>query len=255
MKREKWLVLVVGLAMMAGTAGALTKLQANFKLTAPGVKVGAVHLYDEFANLVATNGVIMPTDVPGYRATNAPIMTAELTGLPPDTTFGRMYYFGEKDGFQAQLTTILMGTDHTSIHQPQYCLYGQGWNVTNTERITLRMDRPYPYDIPAMKLTATRLIESTNGPPQVWNCLYVYWFVSTNQITAEESSRLWSVASTLLKKGEIERWAYISYFVPCRPGEESVRFEEMQRFIGASAPEIQTVTGSRIEPSAQALRN
>jgi hypothetical protein len=255
MKREKWLVLAGGLIMMACTAGALAKIQGNLSLGAPGVKVGYVQLYDEFDKLVATNGVIIPTHVPGYSARRAPILTTELTGLPPDTTFGRMYYSNAEDKFQAQITAILMGTDHTSIHQPQYCLYGQGWTVTNTERVTLRMNQPYSYDIPAMKLTATRMVQNSNGPPQVVNCLYVYWFVSANQITSEEGSRIWSIASTLLQKGEIERWAYISYFVPCPPGEESAKFDEMRKFIGATAPEIQTTAGHRIEQPEPEPRN
>lgn len=255
MKRDKWVVLAMALGMMAVTAEGLTKIQGMHALGPPGVKVGFVRIYNELQKVVATNGVILPTYVPGFKASLRPITTMELDGLPPDTTFGRMYYTNVEDGFQAQITTVLMGTDHTSIHQPQYCLYAQGWNVTNTERVALRMDRPYPYDIPAMKLTATCLVQSTNGPPQAWNCLYVYWFVSANQITSDEGSRLWSIASTMLKKGEMERWAYISYFVPCRPGQESAKFDELRRFIGASAPEFQTVTGARAEQLAPTARN
>ena len=68
---------------------------------------------------------------------------------------GGGYYRSPGSDFGVQISVVLMGTDHTSIHQPQYCLYAQDWNVTNTERIALRMERPFPYDIPAIKLTAT----------------------------------------------------------------------------------------------------
>ena len=90
-----------------------------------------------------------------------------------------------------------MGTDHTSIHQPQYCLYAQDWSITANEQLDLRMERPVAYDIPVSKLTATRAL--TNG--QMIECIYVYWFVSGDKITSEEGSRLSSMWKTILKKG------------------------------------------------------
>ena len=42
MKREKWVVLALGLGMMAATAGWLTEMRMMHSLGAPGVKVGAV---------------------------------------------------------------------------------------------------------------------------------------------------------------------------------------------------------------------
>jgi hypothetical protein len=202
---------------------------------------------------VATNGVILPDDPAGFKSWPRPITTDELNGLPRDTTFGRKLYWSPEQNLPVQLTTVLMGTDHTSIHQPQYCLVAQGWNITNSERIVLAMDRPYA-DIPAIKLTATRVRQLTNGQARVENCLYVYWFVSGNKVTSDEGSRLWSIASSLLKKGEIERWAYVSYFVPCAPGQESATFLNLQKFIVASAPEFQLVKGGPaevVEPSAR----
>jgi hypothetical protein len=50
----------------------------------------------------------------------------------------------------------------------------------------------------------------------------------------------------VLEKGVTERWAYISYFATCQPGEESDTFRRLLKFIQSSAPEFQTVTGERI---------
>jgi hypothetical protein len=255
MKRETWGVFVVALGMIAATAGGLTQIRGLHVLGRPGVKVGPVSIFDEHHNLAATEGVVLPTNLMDLPSRPLPITTAELTGLPRDTTFGRMGYGSAADGFQVQLTTVLMGTDHTSIHQPQYCLYAQGWNITNSERIVLRMNRPFAYDIPAVKLTATRQFLDKNGQARVLNCLYIYWFVSGDKITAEEGTRLWSIADALLKKGEIERWAYISYFSACLPGEESATLDRLKQFIGASVPEFQTVTGEPIEHLAPTARN
>jgi hypothetical protein len=163
-----------------------------------------------------------------------------MDSLPKDTTFGRRFY----TNIDVQLSVVLMGTDHTSIHQPQYCLYAQDWNVLNAERITLPMQRPFA-DIPAYRLTASQRLQKSG---QMIECLYVYWFVSGNNITAEEGSRLWSMWKTVLREGKMERWAYISYFATCLPGQEQATFERLEKFIRASAPEFQLVTG---QPAVQ----
>ena len=42
MKNQKWLLLVIALALIAGTAGALNWLRANQKLGKPGIKAVAI---------------------------------------------------------------------------------------------------------------------------------------------------------------------------------------------------------------------
>jgi len=225
--------------MIAATAGWLTELRGRVNLGAPGVKVDPAALYGPDGSLVSPRCVVLPDNVPGFHSRAVVPEPQELANLPEDTTFGRRFYEGE--GLRVQVGVVLMGRDHTSIHQPQYCLYAQNWTVTNTERIVLQMERPHVYDIPAIKLSASRLL--TNG--QTIHCLYVYWFVSGDKITAEEGSRLWSMWKTVLGKGVTERWAYISYYTTCQPGEESDTFERLRRFIKATVPEFQTVTGER----------
>lgn len=243
MIRAKWVVFAVALGMMASTAFCLQALRKNQSLGQPGVRVGAVPLYDQKHNLAATHSVVLPDEVLGETSIPLALTQAELDSLPSDTTFGRRYYTPPGERFGTQISVVLMGTDHTSIHQPQYCLYGQDWTITSTERVKLRMNRPFAYDIPAIKLTATRQLPSG----EVLRCLYVYWFVSGEKITAEEGSRLWSMWKTVLEKGKIERWAYISYFVTCHAGEEQSTFKRLEKFIGASVPDFQLVTGQPAE--------
>ncbi|MGP8198905.1 MAG: exosortase-associated EpsI family protein [Limisphaerales bacterium] len=245
MRSSKWVVFGVALGMIAATAGWLREFRGRHLLGAPGVKVGHVPIYDEKTNLVSTQSVVLPAVVLGIPSRPLPVTTSEVNALPKDTTFGRRFYLSPERDFGVQVSVVLMGTDHTSIHQPQYCLYAQDWNVTGTERINLHMDRPMAYDIPAIKLTASRQLQSSG---QTLDCIYVYWFVSGDKITAEEGSRLWSMWKTVLRKGELERWAYVSYFVTCLPGAEQATFERLERFIRASAPEFQLV---RSQPSGR----
>ncbi len=246
MKTGKWVVIGVALGMIAATAGCLQELQSRVKLGAPGVNAQPAALYQPDGQLMTNRSVVLPAHVPGFQSKAVDPTPTELAELPQDTTFGRRLYTND-NGMQVQVTAVLMGRDHTSIHQPQYCLYSQAWNVTNTERINLRMERPFPYDIPAIKLIATHAL---SGGGTV-DCIYVYWFVSGDKVTAEEGSRLWSMWKTVLQKGVTERWAYVSYFTTCQPGHESDRFAELQELIKETVPEFQKVTGEPVRPRAQ----
>jgi hypothetical protein len=245
MKRSKWLVLAVAMGMMALTGGYLVKVRQRVHLGAPGVKVGPGPLYDELGNLVARQSVLLPDEVLGCKGTNMPVTQAELAALPKDTTFGRKMYL--KNHFAVVTSVVLMGSDRTSIHQPQFCLVAQDWQIEKTERVLLPMDRPYPYDLHALKLTTFRTAENNYKQPIQVRGIYVYWFVAADRLTPDQGARMWSIARTMLEKGVLEQWAYISYFVTCLPGQEQATFAQLERFIRASAPEFQTVAG---QPSA-----
>jgi hypothetical protein len=175
-----------------------------------------------------------------------------LDTLPKDTTFGRRLY-QLPDGFQAMINVVLMGTDRTSIHQPQFCLVAQDWIIDQTERVRLPIDRPYAYELPAVKLTASTRVLDEQKQPRMISGIYVYWFVTADKITAEQGVRMWSIARTMVEKGELERWAYIAYFASCHPGQEQATFKRLERFIRASVPDFQVATGQpagRLSPVA-----
>jgi hypothetical protein len=242
MKRSKWVVLAVALGMMAATGVYLAKVYQRVPLGAPGVKVGPGLLFNELNHLVARQCVVLPEVVLGIKGSTLPVTQAELDALPKDTTFGRKKYLGRND-FNVVTSVVLMGTDRTSIHDPHFCLEAAAWHIEKTENVLLPMDRPHPYEVPALRLTAsTMALDEFKQPIQVRG-IYIYWFVTDDKITAGQGTRLWSLAKTMLERRELERWAYISYFATCLPGHEEATFAELERFIRASAPEFQTVTG------------
>ena len=51
--------------------------------------------------------------------------------------------------------------------------------------------------------------------------------------------RMWSTTKLLLATGERQRWAYVTCFSICAPGQEDADFERMKQFIAASVPEFQ----------------
>jgi hypothetical protein len=248
MNKSKWLILAVALGMMAATGGYLVKIHQRMRLGEPGVKVGPGMLYDEMGHLAAQRCVLLPDSVLGLKGSPLPVTQGELDGLPKDTTFGRKRYSNNR--FSVQTSVVLMGSDRTSIHQPQYCLDAQGWHIEKTERVLLRMDRPHPYELPTLRLTTSQDVKNKFNQLVHLKGIYVYWFVSADRITSDQGARMWSIARTMLEKGVLERWAYISYFAACLPGREEATFEQLERIIQASAPEFQTVAG---QPSAERL--
>jgi hypothetical protein len=240
MKKIKWLVLAVALGMMAATGGYLVNLRV--RLGAPGVKVGPGRLFNEKNDLVAQQCVLLPEEVLGLKGHNVPVTQIEVDNLPKDTTFGRKRYLG-KNNFNVVTSVVLMGTDRTSIHDPHYCLEAAAWHIEKTDYIRLPIDQPHSYEVPALRLTASGMALDEFKRPVQLRGIYVYWFVTADKITSDQGVRMWSLAKTMLEKRELERWAYISYFATCLPGHEEATFEQLERFIRASAPEFQTVTG------------
>ena len=183
MKKSKWLVLAVALGMMLATGGYLARFREHMQLGAPGVKVGPGPLYNELGHLVARQSVLLPDRVLGIKGANLPVTQLEVDSLPKDTTFGRKLY--SKNDFRVMTSVVLMGSDRTSIHQPQYCLDAQGWHIEQTDRIQLAVDQPYPYQLPVLKLTATQEVKNMYNQPVKLKGIYVYWFISADRLTAD----------------------------------------------------------------------
>ena len=121
---------------------------------------------------------------------------------------------------------------------------GQGWaiNDSRSDREVIRMTRPLGYDLPVNKLIATKQLPDANGNLQNYSGIYVYWFVDADRITANPNQwMLWWMPQDLLLHGLLERWAYISLFEPCLPGQEAATFARMKQFINDAVPEFQLV--------------
>jgi hypothetical protein len=238
MNRQKWTFVAVGLGLMALTAFALVRVRTNPRLGQPGIITKAIPGSKRL-------DVYLPSEVLDYHSVVIPTDTNVLQGLPQDTSFAERGYFAP-DGKQLLVNVVLMGTDRTSIHKPELCLSGSGWTISGAKSSTdkIRVVSPYPFDLPVMKLvTAPRLLTDKLGK-QVLKCgIYVYWFVADHDLTESHWTRMRHMSTHLLATGELERWAYVSCFAVCLPGEEVKTYEQMKQFIAASVPEFQLVGG------------
>jgi hypothetical protein len=227
---------------MVGAAAFLARLGSIQQLGAPGVDVVGHTLWDEEGKVAATNAVNLPLGLAGYESTNLPITRVELDWLPRDTTFGRVLYQAT-NGLQMMMSAVLMGTDRTSIHKPEYCLVGQGLRIDRQEVTSIRVDQPTPYELPVMKMICSRELKQPDGSVVRQGAVYVYWFVADGQLSAEHNKRMVRMAWDLVTTGVLQRWAYISCFAYANPGDEEAVYADMARLIAASVPKFQRATG------------
>ena len=237
MNIPKWLVFCVALALMAGTVGALTRIKSHQKLGRPG--------------LVATplpGSVLMKIDLPervlDCTSSNVPEPEVVLGYLPKDTSFAERYYQAP-DGFGATATIILMGADRTSIHRPDYCLPGQGWRIEKKTEASISIGGQHPYALPVMKWVASNQFQTPDGRKTEVHGLLVFWHVADNEQSASYAHFQYCLLRDLLLTGVLQRWAYVSYFALCAPGQEDATFARLEKLIAASVPAYQFPPGKR----------
>jgi hypothetical protein len=231
MKHQKWIILSVALVLIAGTAGALTWLRANQKLGRPGIKAEAI-----------PGSVMMKINLPervlDFVSTNVPEPQVVLGYLPPDTSYAERCYYGG-NFFPIYATVILMGADRTSIHKPDYCLPGQGWTINEKTVVNIPVAGPQSYQLPVAKWIISNSFQTPDGRKQQVSGLYVFWLVADGEETPDNYQRMWWMGRDLFRTGILQRWAYVSYYTLCVPGQEDATFERIKNLIAHSVPEFQ----------------
>src|SRR5215471_802787 len=231
MKKQKRLVLISVLVLMAGTAGALLYLKSNKHLGAPGVKSTPIP-----GSIMMT--IELPEHVLDYTSSNCPEDDVTKSYLPNDTSFASRLYEAP-DGFAAKATIILMGTDRTSIHKADYCLAGSGYTIDGKATAQIAIGGPQAYPLDVAKWTVSRVVEKSGGERVLDHGLYVFWFVADTSSTPSYFQYKCTLMWDVLRTGVLGRWAYVSYYAVCQPGEEDAAFERMSKLIAASVPEFQ----------------
>ena len=240
---NRLVIFTVSLLLILSGIGGLLFIRSHQKIEQPGVKIVNIPICDENGVEISDRSIGLPDKVLDLTAASTSITKKEYKDLPKDTTFGRHFYTNAS-GLAVQASVVLMGRDRSSIHQPEFCLTVQGWPVddSKTEIVPVRMERPYPYDLMVKKLT----VSAKDGSGQTRSGLYVYWFVSKKNLTAQHGQRMLSMFNVLLKEGILERWAYVSYFTTCLPGGEDAAFQKLCEVIRDSVPSFQETAGNPI---------
>jgi hypothetical protein len=231
MKTQKWLILVVALVLMVGTAAVLTWLRANQRLGKPGLKATPI------PGSTRVN-IDLPERVLDFTSTNLPETKEVLGYLPQDTSYAGRYYTAP-DGFHIQSSAILMGADRTSIHRPEYCIPGHGWTIGEKKIVDIPIQDDPPYQLEVARWNLSVSFKQSNGQMETDAGIYVFWYVTDNEQTANHDKMLEWLTLDLFRTGALQRWAYILDFASCQPGQEDATFERMKDFIAAQVPQFQ----------------
>lgn len=244
MNRRALQVVIGFTLLLALTAGMLLRVRANFVPGKPGLKLADVPIYNDETNIVSDTSVFLPEQVGEYVSKRIePVSVIEQNWLPPDTLYGRRIYTAP-DRFQVLISVVMMGTDRTSIHKPQYCLVGQGEQIVGSEVITVPISSPKPYDLKVMKLSTRSERRLPDGTMMPVSGVFMYWFVADGLLTPDHLERMWLMGKELVSTGRLQRWAYVAYFANCPPGQENELTDRMKSFISKSVPEFQLTTGT-----------
>lgn len=230
----------IAIAFVLVTVGGMSLLLGNIQqnLGDPGVLTGEGLLMDPEDIVLSTNCVLLPPSVGTFSGEDVRISAKTVEWLPPDTTFGFRRYHDDS-GFEALAQVVLMGRDRTSIHKPEYCLYGAGWKITASETTTIQMSEPEPYSLPVTKISISMKLEQKDGTFFERSGYYYYWFISEDQMTATHKNRIVLMASDLLKKRVLKRWAYVSFLASAQPGVEESLDARLRHLIQQTVPQFQ----------------
>jgi hypothetical protein len=231
MKNQRWLLFVAALTLIAGTAVTLVRLKSHPRLGRPGITAEPVP-----GSL--TMKIHLPERVLDFTSTNVPEPEVVSSYLPQDSSYAERYYRAP-DGFWATGTIVLMGADRTSIHNADYCLRGQGLDPEEKKITNIAIGGPQPYQLPVSEWEVSGVFQQPDGQKARIGGVYVFWFVAEDAQTPSHWEMMKRLAMHLLRTGVLQRWAYISYFAPCAPGQEDATFARLEKLIAASVPEFQ----------------
>jgi len=239
MKSQKWILFIVILAIIAGSAALLAGLKKHPHLGKPGIRAepipGSLSMKLE-----------LPAGVLNYISTKVPEPAQVLGYLPKDSSYVERHYESADDGDWIEGTIVLMGTDRTSIHNADYCLRGQGLTPFTKSIVNIPIAGPEPYTLPVSEWKYSGTFQKPSGESVKENGVYVFWFVADGDETPDHLKMMEKLAIHVLKTGVMERWAYVSYSSECEPGQEDATFERMKKLIAASVPEFQLPPAKKI---------
>lgn len=227
------------LFLMGLSAGFLVLRGQDQRLGEPGLRMKLDPLTSPENLNMRSNVVDFPSRVLGFESRPGWISDQELENLPGDTGFGRALYRDPIDGFEAQVSAVLMGTDRTSIHRPQQCLPWQGWTIANQQEVPVRFEhagREHTLYVQRIDAWTQRM---QDGRPTDIHAVYVYWYVADGMLASTHTSRHVQTMRALLTEGVLPRWAYVSYFAVCAPNKQDETFERLVRLLAVTVPHFQ----------------
>ncbi len=223
-------------------------LKSALVLLLAGTTIGLCMAFPNAATDPATGMVMeLPDRIPGCGTYEPPVSDEEKKWLPGDTgIMKRMYYpLTSRDGEEARqrailATLILSGTDRRSLHRPEVCLDGQGWEIWKREVETLAIGDG---TLDVMDFYLRKKIHQQDGTLKQVRAHYVYWWIGKSTSTASDFERILITVLDNMFRNINNRWGYPSVMVnvdtDAGEGAEEEARQRAFEFIRQYAPMFQ----------------
>jgi EpsI family protein len=144
---------------------------------------------------------------------------AEKRVLPQDTAGIRRRYTTTEGG-EVTCSVVAAGRDVTSIHRPELCLPGQGWNIQREAVETIRGPGLEGGRLDVMRMDSMHTVSMT-APGRPARALFVYWFVGKDRVTPHHWERIFWTTKDRVFQNRNHRWAYILIASPVRAEQDA----------------------------------
>lgn len=169
------------------------------------------------------SGVVqkLPEVIPGYYSVAVEKSEGEKKWLPDTTGFTKRLYYpngSDKEKFlPISLSLIVSGGDERSLHRPEVCMDGQGWQITTKQvrSMELNGEKLEVMDLSLKRESNGKVIEAH---------YYFFWVgkdISTPHYRDMKLRSLWDNFTKNLN----HRWAYPAVMVYVNPFDEEQRHE------------------------------
>jgi len=165
----------------------------------------------------------------------------EIEVLPKDTLGARRIY---KDAASNEIycAVILAGHEVTSIHRPELCLPAQGWIIEEEHTEIIPAEGAPGGRLPVMRMSSSHTMPQGGRV----DCVFVYWFVGHDRITAQHWQRIMWTTMDRVFRNRNHRWAYFliqASVKSAKTGEDLKRGQDqatklISQFVQAAYPEL-----------------
>jgi hypothetical protein len=151
----------------------------------------------------------LPYQIGPLSAFSQEVSQAELTILPPDTTFARKTYgtLEQNPAERILCSIVLAGKVPRSLHRPERCLPAQGYTIKDSTLVDIPLKSGH--NLGANALYLQRAFRRDDGLPVIVNSYFLYWFVAEGVTTPDHFERVFLTNWDLLVHRVNQRWSYV----------------------------------------------
>lgn len=185
----------------------------------------------------------LPVMVDQFFGEAMPMSAQERAVFEEGVELVRRRYVNLQD--QAILGTLVMSGPITqSLHRPEVCLPGQGWQIAEQRRVTIRPPDAEPFEATMLRLF--REVEAPDGRRLRVRGYNIYWYTGYGVSTADYQQHIVITHRDAIFRNLRHRWGMSSFFLEMPPtlDEEPNPMQDVAAtslltdFVGRIAPQV-----------------